>query len=127
MSKRLATAWCVVLLVLPGAGTPAQAPNKAARSPRQVAEQLAAVYGKKLDQVAYIPALPLVAKLRLSDLTGEPKYAREAERLVAPFLRGDRSPVPRSGSEQAGHLLFAELARRSQGKERARWILLCRN
>ncbi|HKB36013.1 MAG TPA: glycoside hydrolase family 88 protein, partial [Gemmataceae bacterium] len=68
-----------------------------------MAEQLAAVHGKKLDQVAYIPALPLIARLRLSGAT-----------------------LPRSGSEQAGHLLFAELALRSKGKERERWILLCR-
>src|SRR3954451_13858580 len=87
------------------------------RTPQQVAEQLAAVYGKKLDQVAYIPALPLVAKLRLSDATRQPKYAEEVEKLVTPFLRGDKSPVPKSGSEQAGHLIFAELALRSKGKD----------
>ncbi len=101
--------------------------ERLARSPRQVAEQLAAVYGKKLDQVAYIPALPLVAKLRLSELTREPKYAEEVDRIVAPFLRGEKSPVPRSGSEQAGHLIFAELARRANGKDRDRWTQLCRN
>jgi rhamnogalacturonyl hydrolase YesR len=114
-----------------GAAAPARPPAKEererlARSPRQVAEQLAAVYGKKLDQVAYIPALPLVAKLRLSDATGDPRYAKEVERAVAPYLRGEKSPVPRSGSEQAGHLIFAELALHSSGKQRERWILLCR-
>lgn len=96
------------------------------RSPRLVAEQLAAVYGKKLNQVAYIPALPLVAKLRLSDATGERKHADEVARIVSPFLRGDKSPVPRSGSEQAGHLIFAELASRATGKDRERWVALCR-
>jgi unsaturated rhamnogalacturonyl hydrolase len=101
--------------------------EKLDRSPQQVAEQLAAVYGKKLDQVAYIPALPLIAKLRLSDATQQPKYAEEVEKVVAPFLRGDKSPVPKSGSEQAGHLLFAELALRSKGKDRERWIALCRS
>jgi unsaturated rhamnogalacturonyl hydrolase len=100
--------------------------EKRARTPRELAEQLAAVYGKKFDQVAYIPALPLIAKLQLSEVTGDPRYAREVDALVAPFLRGDKSPVPRSGSEQAGHLLFAELAGRSQGKDRERWIALCR-
>jgi acetyl esterase/lipase/rhamnogalacturonyl hydrolase YesR len=97
-----------------------------ARTPRHVAEQLAAVYGKRLDQVAYIPALPLVAKLRLSDATQQSRYAEEVGRIVAPYLRGDKSPVPRSGSEQAGHLIFAELAARSKGKDRERWTLLCR-
>jgi rhamnogalacturonyl hydrolase YesR len=97
------------------------------RSPRQVAEQLAAVYGHKLGQVAYIPALPLVARLRLSELTGDSKYAEEVSKLVAPYLGGAKSPVPKSGSEQAGHLIFAELASRARGKDRERWIHLCRN
>jgi unsaturated rhamnogalacturonyl hydrolase len=96
------------------------------RTPCEVAEQLAAVYGQRLDQVAYIPALPLVAKLRLSELTGDPKHAEKVNTLVAPFLHGEKSPVPSSGSEQAGHLLFAELASRAQGKDRERWIRLCR-
>jgi rhamnogalacturonyl hydrolase YesR len=96
------------------------------RSPEQLAKQLAAVYGQKLDQVAYIPALPLVAKLRLSELTSDPQYADEVATLTGPFLRGEKTPVPKSGSEQAGHLLFAELARRSPGPARERWIELCR-
>ena len=96
-------------------------------TPQKLAEQLAAVYGHKLDQVAYIPALPLVAKLQLSELTGDEKYAKEVDAIVAPFLRGERTPVPKSGSEQAGHLIFAALATRAQGQDRERWILLCRN
>lgn len=97
------------------------------RSPGQVAEQLANVYGNRLQQVAYIPALPLVAKLRLSEQTGDPGYAQQVENLVMPYLTGDRSPVPMSGSEQAGHLIFAALADRSEGRVREHWIQLCRN
>lgn len=100
--------------------------EKDTRTPRQLAEQLADVYGQKLTQVAYIPALPLVAKLRLSELTGDAKHAEKVHAIVAPFLRGEKSPVPKSGSEQAGHLIFAELAARSQGKDRERWVQLCR-
>jgi unsaturated rhamnogalacturonyl hydrolase len=96
------------------------------RTARVVAEQLSEVYGQKLAQVAYIPALPLVAKLRLSELTGEPKHAAKVHALVAPYLRGEKTPIPKSGSEQAGHLLFAELAHRAKGKERERWVQLCR-
>jgi hypothetical protein len=138
MSNRLAGVRCVSFALMfalsLGAGTSAsQEPSgqedreRLARSPRQVAEQLAVVYGKKLDQVAYIPALPLVAKLRLGELTRQPKYAEEVDKIVAPFLRGDKSPVPKSGSAQAGHLIFAELALRTTGKDRERWTLLCRN
>jgi len=128
--------WGLIALVLVqplGAGVSAQeklsekdAAERVARSPRQVAEQLAGVYGKKLDQVAYIPALPLVAKLRLSELTRDPKYTAEVEQIVGPFLRGEMSPVPKSGSEQAGHLIFAELAARAKGPDRERWVQLCR-
>ena len=109
-----------------------------ARSPHEVAEQLAKVYGHKLDQVAYIPALPLVAKLRLSELTGDASHREEVARIVAPYLAGEKSPLPKSGSEQAGHLIFAELAAladtpltpgpsptRGEGSKE-RWIELCR-
>lgn len=101
-------------------------PARIMRSPAEIARQLAAVYGHKLDQVAYIPALPLVAKLRLSDQLQEPAYAQEVAQIVEPFLRGDKNPLPKSGSEQAGHLIFAELASRSQDADRERWIALCR-
>src|SRR5262249_2001390 len=94
--------------------------SRTERTPRQVAEQLAAVYGRKVDKVEYIPALPLVAKLRLSELTGIGKYTDDVNALVAPYLRGDKTPVPKSGSEQAGCLIFAELANRSKGNDRER-------
>jgi unsaturated rhamnogalacturonyl hydrolase len=110
----------------PSVAAQPEKPNNPARPPHQLAEQLAVVYGNKLDQVAYIPALPLVAKLRLSELTGDAKHADKVHLIVAPFLKGEKSPVPKSGSEQAGHLIFAELAARAEGKERERWIQLCR-
>lgn len=96
------------------------------RSPAVVASQLAAVYGQKLDQVAYIPALPLVAKLRYSQVTGEPGPAADVDRILKPWLAGERSAMPKSGSEQAGHLIFAAMADRASGAERGRWIDLCR-
>src|SRR5687768_10487678 len=105
--------WALIVAFLAGE----QAARAQERTPRQVAEQLAAVYGNKLTQVAYIPALPLVAKLRLSELTGDARHAAKVHEIVAPFLRGEKSPVPKSGSEQAGHLIFAELAARAQGKD----------
>jgi unsaturated rhamnogalacturonyl hydrolase len=116
---------CLLLLCFP-ALVQAEEPEGVKRAPREVAEQLAKVYGQKLDQVAYIPALPLVAKLRLSELTGDRAHAEEVTRIVAPYLSGEKSPVPKSGSEQAGHLIFAELAARSEGKDRQRWIELCK-
>src|SRR5206468_5887784 len=76
-------------------------PPANAEAARRVAEQLAGVYGQKLDSVVYIPALALVAKLRLSELTGDPKYAAEVNTIVAPYLRGEKNPVPKAGSDQA--------------------------
>ncbi|MEZ6066403.1 MAG: glycoside hydrolase family 88 protein [Planctomycetaceae bacterium] len=99
--------------------------NSAPRSPGVVADQLAAVYGLKLGQVAYIPALPLVAKLRLSELTGDDRHATQVTTILAPYLQ-QPPPLPRSGSEQAGHLIFAAMAERATGAERERWIELCR-
>jgi len=133
--RSVAAAWIALAMILSlGTMTFAQEkpsttkePEKRSRSPQLIARQLAAVYGKKLNHVAYIPALPLVAKLRLSEVLPDPECAREVEIIVAPFLRGEKSPIPQSGSEQAGHLVFAELARRANGQDRERWILLCRN
>jgi len=117
---------CEICLVLLFAACSVSIAFSQDRSPRQVAEQLAKVYGHKLDQVAYIPALPLVAKLRLSDLTSDDSHRAEVAKIVAPFLTGEKSPVPKNGSEQAGHLIFAELAARAQGTDRERWIVLCK-
>lgn len=56
------------------------------RTPREVAEQLAANDGRKLGQVACIPALPLVAKLHLSELKKNTKHSDEVRIIVEPFL-----------------------------------------
>lgn len=96
------------------------------RTPAVVAGQLAEVYGKQLNQVAYIPALPLIVKLQLTELTTKQHYADDVRRILAPYRTGELNPVPKSGSEQAGHLIFAAMADRSTGAERERWIALCR-
>ncbi len=114
----------LTLCVVFGGGTASAADPP--RTPRQVAEQLAKVYGHRLDQVAYIPALPLVAKLRLSELTDDDSHQQEVARIVAPYLSGEKSPVPGNGSQHAGHLIFAELAAKSEGQDRERWTLLCK-
>jgi rhamnogalacturonyl hydrolase YesR len=114
---------CLLALV----ASAAEKADLLARTPRQVGEQLARVYGPKLEQVAYIPALPLVAKMRLGERTGDASHGEGVTQIVAPVRAGAKSPVPKSGSEQAGHLIFAELAHTAKGKDRQRWIELCRN
>jgi unsaturated rhamnogalacturonyl hydrolase len=95
-------------------------------SPRTIVEELSKVYGHDLTQVAYIPALAVIGRYRLAEATNSAEEKASLEKLMAPFLSGERTPIPKSGSDQAGHLLFAELAKRSEGKDRERWIELCR-
>lgn len=100
--------------------------RRTSRTPVQVAQELREVYGKELKQVAYIPALAVVGRVRLAELTDDRGLREEVDQLLAPFVRGERQPVPKSGSEQAGHLLFSEMARRTQGKEREVYVQLVR-
>ena len=96
------------------------------RSPVQVAKQLSKTYGHDLRSVVYIPALALIARIRLSKLTGDPSHLRDVERIVDPYVRGKKTN-PRSGSGLSGHLVFCELAQVSRGKKRATYLKLARN
>lgn len=83
----------------------------AERSPQEVAQQLAQVYGHALPKVQYISALALVGRLRLGAATGDSSQRADVERIVAPYLTGQHPALgPKSsGSEFAGHLIFSEL------------------
>ena len=83
------------------------------RSALEVAELLAKHYGHKLDQVAYIPALALLGRVRLGDLTNDPRHLSDVERIVSPYVDGTKPTLPTnaSGSNLSGHLIFSELAR----------------
>ena len=88
--------------------------KRLARSPLQIAGQLANRYGHQLDAVAYIPALALVGRIRLGQLTDDPSQLADVERIVEPYVLGKKPTVPPgriSGSNHSGHLIFAELAR----------------
>jgi rhamnogalacturonyl hydrolase YesR len=75
------------------------------RSPRQIAEQLAAVYGHELPDAVYIPAVALIGRLRLGAI-------EDVERIVAAFYAGERSSLAKpTGSHLSGHLVFGELFR----------------
>jgi hypothetical protein len=69
---------------------------------------------------------PIGCTKQLISVACRPEPAAEVERILEPFLAGERNPVPKSGSEQAGHLIFAAMADRSAGADRGRWISLCR-
>lgn len=83
------------------------------RSASSVASQLAAHYGHDLKSVVYQPALSLVARARLSELTGNPIHLRDVKQIIAPYVNGAKDSIGErvSGSHLAGHLVFGELAR----------------
>jgi unsaturated rhamnogalacturonyl hydrolase len=89
--------------------------RRVARSATGVAAELARVYGHKLDPVAYIPALAIVGRVRLGELTGDDAALRDAEKICAPFKAGEKESMPANGNGGtiSGHLVFAELARRT--------------
>jgi len=83
------------------------------RDPTTIAQQLESAYGHQLDQVAYIPSLALLGRMRLGDLDGTTRVD-DIEQIVAPYLAGKPSLDERvSGSVVSGHLVFADLYERT--------------
>ncbi len=89
--------------------------RRRSRSPIEVAEQLAKRYGHSLKTVQYIPAVAVIGRIRLSELTNDPSHRQDAERIVEPYLSGKQKAIgdKPSGSDFAGHLVFGELALRT--------------
>lgn len=81
-----------------------------ARNVRDLAGELALIYGHELPTVTYIPAIACLARLRL-----EPKSLPELERLAAPFGDGRQDSLAAlTASHISGHLLFTALYRRTR-------------
>lgn len=99
--------------------------RRAARTPVEVATELSRVYGHKLDSVVYIPAMALIGRMRLGELTGDPSHLADVERIVAPYRDGTKpSFTPKDGgSGLSGHLVFGELADRTGNR---RYVELAR-
>lgn len=90
--------------------TPSQAhaeiDRRQARSARQLAEELAMTYGHDFDQLTYLPGMALIGQLRLGK-------TEEVVKLAERYLDG-RDTLARANSlTLAGHLVFAELAERT--------------
>lgn len=82
--------------------------RRRARTPRQVAGQLALHYGQSFEQPWYIDAVALLARLRLGHID-------EVRRLAEPWVDGSRNSLERPNAlTMAGHVVFTELARRTQ-------------
>jgi rhamnogalacturonyl hydrolase YesR len=119
--------WCKQLLSAV-AGLPEKSSTSAAhkelirrtsRSPLQTAQELTKTYGHSLPSVAYIPALALLGRLRVGELDGDGRHAKDVQKIVAPFIDGPRQALGKrvSGSTLSGHLIFSELARRTGNKK----------
>ena len=92
--------------------------RRIARTPVQVATQLSKHYGHDLNSVAYIPALALIGRIRLGELTKDGKLLADVEKIVAPYFNGSKPTLPKrvGGSHLSGHLVFCKLARRTNKK-----------
>jgi rhamnogalacturonyl hydrolase YesR len=85
----------------------AELDTRRARSPRDLAEQLARRYGHDFDQPLYIGAIALIARARLGDLD-------DVRRLVEPYVDGTKNSLAQPSSlVMAGHIVFTDLARRT--------------
>ena len=79
--------------------------RRRARTPRQLAEELAQHYGRDFDQPWYIGAIALMARIRLGQL-------EEVRRIVEPWIDGSKDSLARPNSlVMAGHIVFTDLAR----------------
>jgi rhamnogalacturonyl hydrolase YesR len=105
----------VAKVKLPPSPARVELQKRAARSAKQIADQLLEVYGKDLSSVAYIPALAVVGRMRQERIDGGPQTQPSAivMKTVEPYLAGKKpthDPKKPNGSGTAGHLLFGELA-----------------
>jgi len=84
--------------------------RRRARSPQQLAEELAQYFGHDFNQLTYQPGMALIAQMRLG-------HVADVEKLAAAYLDPSRDVLNRANSlTLAGHLVFAELAERSGNK-----------
>lgn len=86
------------------------------RSPLEVATQLSRRYGHSLKNVQYIPAVAVIGRQRLSELTGDASHRAGIDELIAPYRSGERRAIgdKPSGSDFSGQLIFGELALKSR-------------
>lgn len=76
------------------------------RSPRQLADELALVYGRDFDQLTYLPGMALIGQSRLGKTA-------EVVKLAARYLDGRDNLARANSLTLAGHLVFAELAEKT--------------
>lgn len=123
-ARVIITARPTTLLSLPRDIPPSEAhieiDRRRARSPRALAEELGQYFGHDFNQLTYIPGMALIAQMRLG-------HVAEVEKLAAPYLDPARKILSRASSlTLAGHLVFAELAERTDPETARRYTELVR-
>lgn len=105
--------------------------KRAARSPKEIVEQLLPHYGKKLDQVAYIPALAVLGRVRQEKIDGgaDAPLPELVQTIMKPYLDGTKKSWDGKGggSGLSGHLLFGELAELTGDKRYTDLVLSAAN
>lgn len=88
------------------------------RTPVEVAQQLAKVYGHDLPTVAYIPAVACLGRLRLARLTKDESVVPDLLGITQPYRSGNKPTLTEksTGSDIAGHILWGELFADTQDK-----------
>lgn len=82
--------------------------QRRARSPRQLATELATPYGHDFDQPWYINAIAMIARARLGDVA-------DVQRLAEPYVDGRKDSLAHpSELVLGGHIVFTELARETK-------------
>lgn len=100
--------WASGLATLPRSEAGTERARRLARTPRQLATELAQGYGRNFDQPWYIGALALIARARLGEL-------EDVRHLVEPYVDGRKDSLARPNAlVMAGQLVFTELARKTQ-------------
>ena len=88
----------------------ASSESRLARTPQQLANELAKHYGHSLDDAVYIPAVALIGRARLGEV-------EDVRRIVAPYVDGTKDSLRKpTASHMSGHLIFADLAERTGDK-----------
>jgi rhamnogalacturonyl hydrolase YesR len=90
--------------------------QRLARSPKELATELARTYGHDFDSLTYLPGMALIAQMKLGNVA-------EVGKLAAKYLDGRDNLARANSLTLAGHLVFAELAERGGDK---RYIELVR-
>jgi unsaturated rhamnogalacturonyl hydrolase len=100
--------WVKGLATTPRSEAHTELAQRLARTPRQLAQQLAQHYGRSFEQALYIDAIALLGRLRLGEIDA-------VKQLAEPWVNGSKDSLARPSSlGLAGHIVFTELARQTQ-------------